>query len=235
MLPAPQIQENHFIVLKTLSVSSQSLKTFSLSKSPVYRSWREMSTWSPLEANRSCLQGLKTSQDLTVWAEQSTLWHAFYFPLVSIILDPVLSAACVSTPESWHTKLLWFLIQLQLAPHTMLLKDELEMVSWCCRHGGAQPARPQPTRGRQKEWDERQTTPETGGQGKLSTQTRLWWLFTTVRPKPSSPGTANSEICTCIYARDCNTTQEESFLPKYITSLLGRDRKKITLFHVSEA
>lgn len=81
MLPAPQIQENHFIVLKTLSVSSQSLKTFSLSKSPVYRSWREMSTWSPLEANRSCLQGLKTSQDLTVWAEQSTLWHAFYFPL----------------------------------------------------------------------------------------------------------------------------------------------------------
>lgn len=38
MLPAPQIQENNFIVLKSLSLSSQSMKIFWLSKSPVYRS-----------------------------------------------------------------------------------------------------------------------------------------------------------------------------------------------------
>lgn len=40
--------------------------TFSLS--PVARSYGEMSTWSPLEASRSCFWGLKTSQDLAVWA-----------------------------------------------------------------------------------------------------------------------------------------------------------------------
>lgn len=68
------------------------------------------------------------------------------------------------------------------------------------------------------------------GKGKLSTQIRLWWLFATVRPKPLSSCTGNSEIGICIYARDCNTTREASFLPKYITSLLGRDRKKNYFF-----
>lgn len=154
---------------------------------------------------------------------------------MSIILDPVVAAACVSPPESWHTKLLWFLTQLQLAPHSTGLKDELEMVSLCCRHSPVHPAHPQPTPGRQKEWDERGSTRNCRGQGKLSTQIRLRWLFATVKPKALSPCTSKSEICTSIYARDWNTAWEASFLPKYITSLLGRGRKKITLFHISEA
>lgn len=122
VLPAPQIQEKCFIVLKTLSFSYQSVKIFSLSKSPVYRSWREMSTWRPLEASRSCFRRAK---DLSGFDCEGLTIHTltcFIFPPSVYYFRPVLAAACVSPPESWHTELLWFLIQVQLAAHTMLLK-----------------------------------------------------------------------------------------------------------------